>query len=56
VTSKPNFALGFILPRSDKAVDGLYRIADGLVTGALGFFAGRASSPNPTQAALPPKE
>ena len=50
-------ALAFIFPRSDRAIDGIDRIADGLVTGALGFFAGHASNSSPTAPVEPaPKE
>jgi hypothetical protein len=35
--------IGFILPRPENTTQAIFRIADALVTGALGFFAGRAS-------------
>jgi hypothetical protein len=36
--------IAYILPRPENASQAVYRIADALVTGALGFFAGRVSS------------
>jgi hypothetical protein len=44
--------VGYVVPRPDGAVQNIYRIADALVTGGLGFFAGRASQ-NPTQPETP---
>lgn len=36
-------SIGFLFPRPDNSTQAIFRIADALVTGALGFFAGRAS-------------
>jgi hypothetical protein len=35
--------IGYVLPRPENTTQAIFRIADALVTGALGFFAGRAS-------------
>jgi hypothetical protein len=35
--------IGYVLPRPENTTQAIFRIADALITGALGFFAGRAS-------------
>jgi hypothetical protein len=35
-------AIAFLVPRPDTATQAMFRLADSLVTGALGFFAGSA--------------
>lgn len=37
--------IGYIFPRPDTTTQHIFQIASELVTGALGFFAGRASAP-----------